>query len=57
MSAQTVLGSSYLTGYGVEKDEELGRKLIRDAAQKGDPTAVKILVGIIRGQTKKQGDN
>ncbi len=40
-------GSSYLTGYGVEKDKELGLKLIRDAAQKGDPTAVKILTGII----------
>ena len=41
----------------MEKDEELGMKLIRDTAQKGDLTAVKILIGIIRGQTKKEGDN
>ncbi len=53
LSAQTVLGSSYLTRYGVEKDEELGLKLIRDAAQKDDPTAVKILAGILRIQTNK----
>ena len=47
LDAQTVFGSSYLTGYGVGKDKEPGLKFIRDAAQKGDPTAVKILTGII----------
>ena len=33
LDAQTVFGSSYLMGYGVDKDEKLGLKLIRDAAQ------------------------